>query len=361
MKNIFKIPIISLLGAGGILLAFLFPNETQAPVAAQTQVPPVPSFVCDEPIPIGEVIEETLDFMDKVFKEYQSTQTYLDLALDSLNAAWAKLEKSPEEVCDFSVCSPEVVNRGGEFIFGIENLPFLPLPSLDLPPFRPPICEPKECKEEPCPDLNKFLKEIKTARAAALSSSQVIEDLFSQEVPVTEDLRETKEETTITKEEELRRKLKLARMWLYPYVGAGKRTCALSKLERAKVAAGELAERFPLKCTEALEQGLYWPRAWSENCKDDCEKGPTDDCKTCLGGDPGIGASFLAQVNFKIYGICKDDCREELTPACKECLGCAKFAPGGECAARLSEEELVAWICGGSSYNWVCCHGAPLE
>ena len=347
MRKIFKIFIGFLTGLLALILlvSALLSNKNN-PVSAQEFS--ASRLVCDEPIPIGEATDLVSEILNTVYKELRDSQDYLDFAISHTEEMVAELYVYPETICDFSKCNPRVADTGPSIDFYI-TIPFWE--DKKITGFCTPLCKPLECGGEPCPDLSDNLESIELAKGQINSSQEIINKIFTEEsFLVTEDIREEADGTHITKFEAAQRKLKLAREWLHSTAEEGKRTCSLSTLERKKVAAGELGDRFPMRCSDALEQELYWPRAWSENCQNDCKEGPTKDCKDCLSLNPGLGASFLAQVNYKIYGVCGSYCQDEFTPECVTRL-CADFS---------SEEECIAWICGGSVFNWVCCHESPL-
>lgn len=326
-----------------ILLVFAFLTNKKTPVSAQV------GLVCDEPIPTAESLEQSLELMADTYRELQNLRDYLTFALEELQSEVSDLYQDPEEVCDFSVCRPQVIDTAPalklkvSYFFGVSTLAEAHIP----------LCTPKECLGNPCPDLNDHLEVLEGMKSGIEGSYEIIRDIFTQEtVPITMDIKKETEELGdfIRKPELVRRKLELSREWLHPTAEAQKRSCALSELERKKVDAGEIGERYPMRCTDALSQGLYWPRVWSENCENDCNEGPTEECKACLGQDPGLLASVLAKINFKIYGICGTFCQEELSLECLNCL-----------CADLSEKECTAWLCGGNYNNYVCCHETPLE
>ncbi len=326
-----------------ILLVFAFLANKKTLVSAQA------GLVCDEPIPTGESLEQGLELMSDAYRELQNLRDYLTFAIEEFQSEVSDLYQDAEEVCNFSVCRPQVIDIAPalklkvSYIFGTKTLIGAHIP----------LCTPKDCAGNPCPDLDDHLEVLEAMKNGINGSYEIIRDIFTQEtVPITMDIKRETEELGqfITKAELARRKLELSREWLHPTAEAQKRSCALSELERKKVDAGEIGDRYPMRCTDALSQGLYWPRAWSESCQDDCKEGPTEECKTCLGQDPGLFASVLAKINFKIYGICGTFCQEELSLECLNCL-----------CADLSEKECTTWLCGGNYNNYVCCHETPLE
>lgn len=376
MRKVFKIFIGFLIGFVFVtLLVSAFLSNKEKPVSAQEFS--ATRLVCDEPIPIGEAAELVSEILNTVYKEFRDSQDYLDFAVSHTKEMAAELYVYPETICDFSKCYPRVTNLGPSVTFEIDYF----YDTKKISGLCVPLCKALECAGDPCPDLKDHLETTKAAIGQINSSKEIINKIFKDRpdnetmVPVTEDIRKEGEPVgkKITKFEAAKRKLKLAREWLHSAAEEGKRTCVLTDLERKKVEAGELGDRYQMRCTDALEDGVYWPRAWSENCQDDCtEKVPTDKCKTCLAECEGTSA--LAEINCKIYGTCKSYCQEELTQECIDCLCCKKLSVptaiipyGGvvvgeiTCQESLSEQECTAWICGGSTFNWVCCHESPLE
>lgn len=324
-----------------ILLVFAFLTNEKVPVSAQVGV------VCDEPIPTGESLEEGLKLMNDTYRELQNLRVYLTFAIEELQSAVSDLSQNPEEVCNFSVCQPQVIDVAPALKLDVSFFGKKTLLEGHIP-----HCIPKECIGNPCPDLDDHLEVLEGMKSAIEGSYEIISDIFNQKtVLITLDIKKGGEGLgdLITKAELARRKLELSREWLHPAAEIGKRSCALSEPERKKVEAGEMGERYPMRCTDALKQGLYWPRVWSENCQDICQEGPTGECKTCLGDPAKKGTSVLAEINYKIYGVCGTPC-QEISPECFNCL-----------CAGLSEEECTAWICGGNYNNYVCCHQTPLE
>jgi len=202
-------------------------------------------------------------------------------------------------------------------------------------------------------------------------------------VIVTEDLNETPEEvgSTITQAESVKRNLAISRLWVHPGERAidiysathdkkeiiGRKSCTLGDWERQQIAAGKIVGyRFPMQCREALQQGLYWPRPWSELCHYQCKYGINNECIECLRDSRNNKktASVLAKINYWIYKNCGDDCCKKEAGKWKkcefteECYGCLC---GGTNLTQKKENECLDWICGGSEANFVCCHETPLE
>ena len=140
-------------------------------------------------------------------------------------------------------------------------------------------------------------------------------------------------------------KLQESREWLHP---AGEKSCVLTDREQAMVEAGEMGTKFPARCVDALEQGLYWPKMSPSKCEQLCNSESGYGCEECF--TQWNTNSVLDKINYKIYITCQGKCVDELTNECADCL----------CDGK-TEKECVAWLCGGSYYNWVCCHETPLR
>ena len=345
MRKVFKIFLSSLTGVLFLTLLILaFLSNQKNPVSAQEFT--LTQITCDEPIPIGEAADLVSEILNTVYKELKDSQDYIDFAVSHTKEMIAELYVYPETICDFSKCYPRVVNLGPGVTLEIDYF----WDTKEITGLCVPLCKALECAGDPCPDLKDHLETIKAAKGQINSSQEIINEIFTKkDFPVTEEIRKEGDGAYITKYEAANRKLRLAREWLHSSAEIEKRSCSLSALEREKVEAGELGDRYPMRCVDSLEQRLYWPRAWSESCQDECtEKVPTDKCKICLVKCEGTSA--LAKINCKIYRDCGNKCQREFTPECKQCL-----------CEGMSEKECVAWICGGSTSNWVCCHEAPLE
>lgn len=330
-----------------LISAFLLP-QNQDEISAQDEdfgMAISQKIICDEPIPIGDTIGNLLDLIADVYGEFQETRGYLASAIDHLNAETAELFEHPEEVCNFKLCKPDVVDDG----FDIK----LKLQFFGTTTIHVPQCKPQQCQNDPCPDLDKYIKEFTALRNSVSGSWQKIHDIFNNAtIPIPDNLKEEGEgDILLTKPELIARQLRLARQWLYPTVGP-KRSCALSVLEKTRAEQGEIGDVYPMRCIDALKQGIYWPRAWSEACDNKCKYGPTKSCTDCLKAQMLYSDNFspLAQINYGIYRRCQTECEDELTPVCIDCL----------CEDK-NERECTAWLCGGSYYNYVCCHEQSLE
>lgn len=344
VKNllIVGLPFLSL----ALILSFLL-SENQEEISAQTSFQVISQkIICDEPIPIGNAIETTLSLMTDIYGEFQETRGYLLSAIGHLEAETAELFKNPEEVCDFMLCEPDVSDQGIDGEFKIANTEITVETHI-------PLCHNNPCRGNPCPDLEKYIDEITILRNSVNGCWEKIRDIFTiATIPIPENLKEDGESNILlTKPELASRELRSVRQWLYPTVGS-KRSCSLSELERVKVEAGEMGNIYPMRCTDALNQGTYWPRAWSEECDDECKEGPTEGCVTCLKTKTITdNSSPLAKINYKIYVDCLTDCEKGIiAPECFKCL----------CEDK-NERECTSWLCGGSYYNYVCCHEHSLE
>lgn len=321
------------------------------------------AFVCDEPIPIGTVLGDTLTLLDAIYENYQDAHDYVRSASELLKGQTAELYQNQESVCDFSLCRPQVTDRGPDFTFELDTW----VKSYELGGHAP-MCNIEECAGEPCPTLDEVIEGLQNWKGGIETAHQNIKDLFDPAksgLVITEDIAEDPSELgqPITLFDKVRREATSTNLWLTPSV-TRKLSCAMTEREwTAWEKDKKIPRRFPMRCEEAIEEGVYWPAAWSEACQKECsgEIPPSDACKDCLGRtEPGKSASFLAKINFKIYNICKDACKLGLTTDCEACL-CVDYEadpqlyPGGRI---LSKEECRASICGGHLNNWVCCHTA---
>jgi len=353
MKNNFKIlfavglPFFSL-----ALIASFFLPQTQN-ISVQAQGGFTSDIICDEPIPLGKTIEDAKSLLKDVYEEYQNTLGYLTSVIDHVTSETTELFKNPEEVCDFTLCSPSVIDRGFDSKLKIAGFEI---------PGHVPLCENQECIGDPCPDLSKYvgnegstgsgLGAIRVLKSAIDGSYERIRDIFNTPtIPLIDELRKEGESVEfITKPDLVERELLLSRQWLHPTTGP-KRSCSLSDMERMKVEEGEMGDVYPMRCVDALNETTYWPRVWSEVCQIQCQEGPTDTCKNCLRtSSPDEKSSPLSWINYKIYQTCSTDCDDQFSPQCVVCL----------CDGK-TEKECTAWLCGGSYYNYVCCHETPLE
>jgi len=51
--------------------------------------------------------------------------------------------------------------------------------------------------------------------------------------------------------------------------------------------------------------------------------------------------------------LCTEKKMEQMAPE--------EAGPPNIITTRMTDDECLAWLCGGSSHNWVCCHEAPIE
>ena len=372
--------------------------------AASTQA--YSGLTCDEFIPIGTALDEVIDILDEAFKEYQGEN--MAQVMGNITSVMATLTEHPN-VCDFKKCMALVDDQGPEAI-GIEFNAFFWKGELTFK--IPPWCVPQEGISEPCPDVSQYLEEsdanimgLTTLRNSFMSSAQRLHDIFeTATVPLSADfIRYLQDEygdfvdadgnlladgeepvpdkalgEKVTRADLVLRMTEKVELQLTP--GTYK-SCALSTLERKLVADGRIGDIFPMQCKQAREAGLYWPNQWSLECAKKCSSGSEKDCIKCLKKPPKNSASQLAKINYKIYGECEKECSEEyppnsgerrwaMTEKCQECLctkteitvvGMGMDETVSVNKTPLSETECLAWLCGGSTSNWVCCHQTPLE
>ena len=319
---------------------------------------------CSEPIPTGDSYESVFALNAEVYNEYVNLRNYIRSAVEQVQSEVTELYRKDGKVCDFSLCMPYVIDQGPILELEVSYL----VGKKKITGVHLPLCTPLECIGEPCPDLTKYLEHITGLKNAVKASHEIIDEMFNlPSVPVTEDLRRRESVGTLIKRtEEIYRKLQLSREWLHAAAEKGWKSCSLSKSDRKKVASGEIGDRYPMRCVDALAQGIYWPKMWSEECSKSCR--PESDiieCKACLSYDSS-DTSVLARINYKIYNTCSNVCNEELNENCRNCL-CTiktneeKIKYAKEKGETMTDDECIAWICGGSYYNDVCCYEDLIE
>lgn len=378
--------IIALVILALILVVAAFLSNPKNSVSVSAQEPRMTPLICDEPIPVGIVIEKTSDLMNDIYMELFKASGFFDKAVGRITTDVAGL--SGDEICDYSKCRPKVVDAGAKVSLDVDFGIFGGQKSvLGL---NIPYCNVKNCEGNPCPNLTETHRILGEQRAGIQAAYDNIHKFITKKTElVTEDIRKKDgaEEysliTTsfhITRPEVIKRWLQVVREWLSPSTETGKQSCALSNLERKRVADGTAGNRFPMRCADALSQYLYWPKAWSEKCDSQCKEGIkgegiADPCIRCL-GDQGIipqtqaqrqkGAdSALAKINSVIYGwttglvspvpipgftssipICGAVCSDgELDKNCAECL--SKAANIIVTSPKIYElDAFTEWICG---------------
>lgn len=360
MRKAVKIIIVAYFIA--IFCIGLFLRQEKEPELAVSAQESVDELLCATPIPIGEVVEETIDIMDEVFQIYQRQAHSLTLAIQNIQGVVASLTENPE-VCDFSQCKPQVVNIGPTLGIAFDSFIFDPIGLY----FRvPPICKPKECIGQPCPDLSPYVQGkigakgfvgLDTIQKLFVGASATIYKTFSDKpILISKEMRLPTDpiiDARLTQIESTLRKVEIAKNLTTPWSGIGKKTCVLNELEKAKLAMGEINPRKPELCKTAFEQGRYWPEAWSYYCdrKNECQYGPDEDCKECLKKDESRDEfSWHGKINYKLYKTCEDECKDKQSfdDVCFNCF-CEEYIEKGE------PEKCFDWICGGSSLNFVCC------
>ena len=314
------------------------------------------NLVCDQIIPVGEAAEEVKEIMDIVFQEYKESASDIMSATKYLTEVIALLSDN-DEVCDFTKCKPQVDDIGPDLTLKYTAI----IKSGEIAGAHLPLCVKDGGVGEPCPVIDEHVVDTFSYLKKSLNGSgKNIHDLFSIKTEfVTEETKhegETPYETKITRLEAAQRILELVDMWLTPSVGTMK-SCALSELDKKKVRDGKMGDVFPIQCAKAIEEGYYWPRAWSDDCVEECQEEVTKECKECLGRCEG--KSTLAKINCVIYNktkpkTCGSMCDKGPTEDCLSCL-CSDGL-----GHPLSNENCIAWLCG-NYYNWVCCHETSLK
>lgn len=351
MKKLFKI-LFLVLTAVVLLSLGLLQNQKEISFAQMGT-----GVKCENPIPTGEAIGETLDALETLYQHYKDLHDELDFLVATGEEVIGELEKHTD-ICDFSVCKAKtevtLVDMSAEIVL-LECIAF----GYGCDEFARicfPACRALPCYGEPCPPLEKYLSIFTDRKEKIAGEFEMVNKFFKEpQVPIPEDVRKTSDpaDGKLTYFELIERKLDLARKWFTPYTG-----CIMSDIEKEKVARGELTARFPLLCVEALRDDMYWPRPWSFYCdsQNKCQHGPDDDCIACLKTNESCSEnSWFGQVNCRIFKDCEPVCKEKTFDVdCYQCL-CQDFA--GEEAA---DEKCLNWICGGSTINYVCCEELPL-
>ena len=440
--------LLAIILLAGFLSLSYFKTNTQSVVDAAVpdvgQIEPVGTgfgaAVCDRIIPIGEPLERMVNLLATVYEANQNTFYNVDMASKTLSNIYANLNKEENKgaVCDWKKCSPNFADLGPEFALELDAV---------VKKWRfdgsVPLVSEKECAGSPCPSLGdaqdaqlaevlgevtavdlsgeggKFdvqfaaqKEEIK--KLTALSEigtliglqwivgrqEQIVKDLFDEANPtevVPADLAQGDEGSKISKTAMIQRMAAKAATMI--------KACTPSETEKKMILSGRQGDRYPLTCQAALENGQYWPLAWSEFCQSECAANQvgSDKCIECLKKPIfdfwGLkNVSTLARLNYKIYNQCasdffngkddkgnpvmvtKDACHNsttgdwEISDACMECL-CTdrEMSLNGQAPEdmsdpqitvtreRMTDNECLAWLCGGSAHNWTCCHQTPID
>lgn len=360
-----------------VVAAFLSNPKNSFSVSAQ-EIRMAP-LTCDEPIPVGIVIEKTSDLMNDIYMELFKASGFFDKAVGRITTDVAGL--SGDEICDYSKCRPKVVNAGAKVSLDVDF--GILMGQKSVLGLNIPYCNAKNCEGNPCPNLTETHRILGEQRAGIQAAYTNIHKFITETTElVTEDINKTDPNDKgekITRPEAIKRWLQVVREWLSPSTETGKQSCALSNLERKRVADGTAGNRFPMRCADALSQYLYWPKTWSEKCVNECKEGIkgtgiADPCINCLGYQ-GVGQtqeqrqkgvdSALAKINSVIYGwttgivspvpipgftgsvpICGAVCSDgELDKNCAECL--SKAANIIVTSPKIYElDAFTEWICG---------------
>lgn len=362
---------LTLVGLVLVVAAFLANPKNFASVFAEEYVSG--RLICDEPIPVGQAIEETTDLVNDIYVELQRAGKTLEMASGELTKVVAKLSAGGNEICDYSQCKPKVIDIGAKI--GVEfKMPWgsqKPLLSLNIP-----VCQAKDCEGNPCPDLTNIPGILREQREKIEGVySNIHKYITTPSVLVTEDIKDPAKNDKgqeITRPEAIKRRTQVVREWLSPSSETGKQTCALSDLERKRAEAGTAGNRFPMRCADALKESLYWPKVWSEKCANECKDYEDweqakfgSPCAICLGDTARDTDSALSKINAVIYGwttgivkknICGAECvGKALDEKCAKCLNRAANNIVGK-PSRTDEENFTTWICGGYYNNYACCH-----
>ncbi|MDD5433156.1 MAG: hypothetical protein PHE77_00635 [Candidatus Pacebacteria bacterium] len=405
--------------AGFLFYGYWF--KANRDLSAQEFIPGQSEVICEEPIPVGNAIDTTVDFLDEIYQLYQgdtikSASKQMDALVTALN--------QDNQVCNFDKCTAQVESGGPDATIEAKPLPGLPGKSYT---YSVPLCKLKEATGNPCPDIAQFIGTGKDTSLADLANKLVtqadnVHALFEGKTAVVplglEQAGEVPGQTAISKADLVKRYIdSVERDWFTP--SPLKNTCALSELDRQRIAQGKMGQKYPMQCLDALSKDMYTPKAWSEECKSECETF-SEKCKQCLAKCEGT--SVYATLNCKIYSTgnqpagdskcyeCVNDpvkgtvcdaqaCKDwgegctwgkqfsvSVNDTCyqkQEGLGendkcatfkgqskkcCGQYCADGlntqckECLCEgLNQEQCLAWICGGSTSNWVCCHEEPIQ
>ncbi len=337
---------------------------------------------CEEPIPVGVAIDTTVNFLDKIYQRYQGNA--IQTASKQVDDLMGAIAGNNGKVCDFNKeCKAQVGTGGPDLTIGAQLLPGMSTLGYT---YTVPGCKLKEATGNPCPDLSPYVKDagqtlnqwLNQDKASTLSLDEMansleaqannVHDLFGGETAVVpaglEERGEVVGETMISEAELVKRYIKnVDQFWLTP--NPQKNNCALSELDKKRIAQGTMGDKYPLQCMDALSKEMYAPKAWSEMCQTECATFDQE-CKDCLAKCDGD--SVYATLNCKIYNMNTND---KCAPR-KESFGphlcCGQFCADGfntrckECLCEgLTQDQCLDWICGGSKANWVCCHEEPIQ
>lgn len=323
IKKFWKIFLIAffvlfLVGVG----VFSWQQKDQQVVIAQNFGVTGPArIICEEPIPIGIAIDNTVDILDQVYQAYknESGKTAKE-AMASLTRTIN--EKGEGKVCDFNgQCSASIYAAGPNLAVMAKLLPGMKKgEKIQIGSNIPPICESmgdkavnkNDCVGNPCPSLSQFIKKpngnvpddtLEGFKRALTTQADNIHALFDGKNKVVigaiAEPGETPGFTKISDVDFVKRYINyIDEAWLTP--NAEGSACVLSKLERERVAQGLMGEKYPKSCLSALADMTYSPKPWSEECVDECQSGDlSDECRSCLAQCKGT--SVFAKINCKLY------------------------------------------------------------
>lgn len=322
-------------------------------------------YVCDEPIPVGNAVQESLNVLGDIYREVQNTRNYLKIAINQVNSEISDIYRDPNStdkaasVCNYSVCQPKTLNKAPDINFKIDF--GLGKPK-NLFGIRPPLCTALQCSGDPCADVSDYRDSLIKMKDAVAGSYDIIHKIFSENnYKVNYDIAKPGERLGkgISRLEYVRRLITLSRAWFHAPGGNIRKTCVLSEKQRREVKEGKRSDIFPLPCKMAINMNIYWPKAWSEKCESKCSKNmPTEECKQCLGTMTGTPTSyrygsFLLRFNYYLYQGCKQDCyNDPANQACQDCL----MKKLSDSSNPLTFNQFIKKVCGGSRFNLVCCH-----
>lgn len=397
-----------------ISFAFLSPEKREGVLAQEEEM-----LVCREPISIGSSLDATLEAMDVLIKETLNIHRQVSAQIEKANTALASIGKDAVN-CDTSVCKGMCVNAQAKITFKVSLLWMIDL--LNYPACIPLCSFRQACLGKPCPALDGQVDLITDSLASTTKAIQKINDVFTSSTEQIEEDIMTEEESAsfkqcledakglwsdeatkitkkelekcienlgeITKIEFAQRKLERTRADFHLW--------RMSQEDREKAFRGEITPRTAMKCLEALEEGSYWPRWWTDDCEKYCKTDPNsrkcqdclcqgcesttgdDRCTDAFGVDANAQAcqecldeslihqySWTKATSCKFYGACQIECQDlSTTRSLEECFSCLceGVPPAKECEQQGGTPEeckimgCQKWICGESMLNWTGCY-----
>ena len=325
-------------------------------------------------IPIGSAAYGTVDALNKIYQLYRGEESgsvglagHLDNLIKDVGEFVATLSTIQPEVCDYTKCKAAsketLMDIGAEVRIEECLIAGQVCDTAETICFS--ACRQFECKGDPClsASVEDALKSFEISKNQIDGDYMEIKKFYqSSDQPITKDIEKSTDPAKgfITTLEFLKRRLTAAAEMVMPYSGKGPLTCMPNESERKLIERGELEPREPMLCEDALAQGIYWPKPWSEWCQKECQYGANEPCIACLKNDQNKDKScyldnrkisWQADINCQFYKDCAVECgsKESLDTECYECL-CGRFAN-----EEYPDEVCTDWLCFGKD-NFVCCH-----